>query len=159
MESLVEVLPGRQGQNGGLSVSRTVSHAAAVHRIPDLEGAPNLFAVFAASAQRKPSSNCLGFRPKDAEGKAGPYAWISYGEALKQATDVGSALVATGLRKGGRCAIFSQNTPQWMMTLQVWLDFRTCVWSWNSEQKSVSRLYCVLDAGMQPARGLVCPPV
>ena len=119
MNSLEEVAPGRQGSDGGLSCSPTVQHVTSHGKAPEIEGAQNLFSVFAASATRNPDSNCLGYRPKDAQGKALDFVWISYGEALKQSVDIGSAMAAAGLQQGGRCAVFGQNSPQWMITMQV----------------------------------------
>ena len=150
--------------------------------------------VFSASARAHADKPCLGWRPLDSSGKAGPFCWMDYAgpqpcsrappaarpggascaawlggnplvprnnrgaavlcrsksvcpalvragcrhrcragtrapraqqhrpccaETLQQAADVGSALTAAGVRKGGRCAIFSINTPQWMITMQV----------------------------------------
>ena len=40
-------------------------------------------------------------------------------ETLQQVADVGAALTAAGLRRGGKVAIFSVNTPQWMITMQA----------------------------------------
>ena len=119
MDLLELVADGRPAENGRIGVSPTHQHVATKNRLPDLEGARGLFEVFSASATRRPDSNCLGYRPRNADGTVGPYAWISYGEALKQAADLGAALHATGLQKGGRCSIFAQNSPQWMVAMQV----------------------------------------
>ena len=119
MDSLETVAEGRLGASGGGSVSPTYQHVATKNKILNLEDAQNLFKIFLASCTQHPDSNCLGYRPRSPDGTVGPFAWISYGEALRQAADIGAALVSADLRKGGRCAIFSQNCPQWMVTMQV----------------------------------------
>lgn len=57
----------------------------------------------------------LGKR-KMIDGKAGPYEFISYGEAYARWYNIGSALKHLGLAKGDRVGIFAINRPEWILT-------------------------------------------
>ncbi|KAJ2805253.1 medium-chain fatty acid-CoA ligase faa2, partial [Coemansia furcata] len=56
---------------------------------------------------------CLGYRPFDADGKPGPYSWMTFGELNQAATDVGSGIAKLGVAHKSCIGIFSPNRIEW----------------------------------------------
>jgi long-chain acyl-CoA synthetase len=55
-------------------------------------------------------------------GNAQPYAWMTYAEAVKRASNAGSAFMSLGVKKGGAVGVYSSNCPEWMLALKA-IDF------------------------------------
>ena len=66
-----------------------------------------------------PKNECLGWRPVDKDGKAGPFKWITYEQTAAKVAQIASGLVKVGLQPKGRVGIFGANSPEWMTTMQV----------------------------------------
>ncbi|OQR96481.1 long-chain-fatty-acid-CoA ligase [Achlya hypogyna] len=77
----------------------------------------NLWANFKVGMGSTPHAQYLGTRSRDANGKAGPYTWMTYQEAHDRA-----GRIATGLRNHLRLGrqdmvgIFSKNRAEWVLT-------------------------------------------
>ncbi len=61
---------------------------------------------------------CLG-RRRIVNGQALPFEFMTYGETAKVVKSVSSALVGLGLNPKDRVGIIGQNSPEWMMAMQV----------------------------------------
>ena len=83
-----------------------------------MEGADNLYDMFTQSVQRFGDNECLGWRPT-VNGKAQPFKWLTYNEVAERADKVAGGLVPSGGSQQGRCAVFSANCPEWMITMQA----------------------------------------
>ena len=77
-----------------------------------------LYESFNAAVEAYPDRPCLGWRPVDAAGVAGPYQFHTYKETQALAADVASALSQSGVREGGKVGIFSANRVEWMLTVR-----------------------------------------
>lgn len=75
--------------------------------------------VAAHSVRTYPTNDCLGWRPTGADGKAGPFTWMSYAETGAKVDAIASALTHVGLQPKGRVGIFGANSPEWMIAMQV----------------------------------------
>lgn len=95
------------------------------------EGAITLAALFEQSCQKNSTRPAFGtrvFLKKEAEvsedGRSfdkltfGEYEWITFEEALEQASNLASGLVAIGHDGGERCAIFAETRADWFIALQ-----------------------------------------
>ncbi|KAJ2711081.1 medium-chain fatty acid-CoA ligase faa2 [Coemansia spiralis] len=58
---------------------------------------------------------CLGFRPRNADNKPGPYEWLTFGQVKDRATAIGSGLARLGLGPGASVGIFSSNCVEWSL--------------------------------------------
>ncbi|KAJ2860481.1 medium-chain fatty acid-CoA ligase faa2, partial [Coemansia aciculifera] len=56
---------------------------------------------------------CLGHRPFDADGKPGPYSWMTFGELNQTASNVGSGLTKLGVAHKSCIGILSPNRIEW----------------------------------------------
>ncbi|KAJ2027514.1 medium-chain fatty acid-CoA ligase faa2 [Coemansia sp. S16] len=56
---------------------------------------------------------CLGYRPFDADGKPGPYSWMTFGELNQTASNVGSGLSKLGVAHKSCIGILSPNRIEW----------------------------------------------
>ncbi|KAJ2869094.1 medium-chain fatty acid-CoA ligase faa2, partial [Coemansia aciculifera] len=56
---------------------------------------------------------CLGHRPFDADGKPGPYSWMTFGELNQTASNVGSGLTKLGVAHKSCIGLFSPNRIEW----------------------------------------------
>ncbi|KAF7127008.1 hypothetical protein RHSIM_Rhsim11G0171600 [Rhododendron simsii] len=70
------------------------------------------------SAKRNPENRMLG-RRKIIDSKAGPYVWITYGEAYDSALSIGSAIRSSGVNPGDRCGIYGSNCPEWIISMEA----------------------------------------
>ncbi|XP_058191011.1 probable CoA ligase CCL6 [Rhododendron vialii] len=73
---------------------------------------------FSDSAKRNPENRMLG-RRKIIDSKAGPYVWITYGEAYDSALSMGSAIRSRGVNPGDRCGIYGSNCPEWIISMEA----------------------------------------
>ncbi|KAG5526555.1 hypothetical protein RHGRI_032735 [Rhododendron griersonianum] len=73
---------------------------------------------FSDSAKRNPENRMLG-RRKIIDSKAGPYVWITYGEAYDSALSIGSAIRSRGVNPGDRCGIYGSNCPEWIISMEA----------------------------------------
>jgi hypothetical protein len=71
-----------------------------------------------ASVQRFSSFPCLGHRPV-ISGVALPYTFITYAEAAKQVSWIGSAYASLGLSAKDKIGVMGPNSPEWMLSIQV----------------------------------------
>lgn len=78
-----------------------------------------LYELFEHSCDKFADEPLLGHRPKDADGKAGDYVWITYKETRDKAKGIAASLKAAGLQKGERVAVFGGNSPEWMLAMQA----------------------------------------
>ncbi|KAJ2765747.1 medium-chain fatty acid-CoA ligase faa2, partial [Coemansia nantahalensis] len=58
---------------------------------------------------------CLGYRPRDADNKPGPYKWLTFGQVKARATAIGSGLVRLGLGPCASVGILSPNRVEWSL--------------------------------------------
>ncbi|KAI8532913.1 hypothetical protein RHMOL_Rhmol11G0254600 [Rhododendron molle] len=73
---------------------------------------------FSDSVKRNPENRMLG-RRKIIDSKAGPYVWITYGEAYDSALRMGSAIRSRGVNPGDRCGIYGSNCPEWIISMEA----------------------------------------
>ncbi|KAK9816781.1 hypothetical protein WJX72_005028 [[Myrmecia] bisecta] len=57
----------------------------------------------------------LGQRTVDSKGHAGPYKWMTYGEAGEARTNIGSGLLHLGLAPGATVGLYSINCRDWVL--------------------------------------------
>ncbi|KAK3021769.1 hypothetical protein RJ639_045091 [Escallonia herrerae] len=74
---------------------------------------------FSESVKRNPKNPMLGRRRQITDGKAGPYAWLTYAEAYDSAIRCGSAIRGRGVNPGDRCGIYGSNCPEWIITMEA----------------------------------------
>ena len=67
------------------------------------------------SVSRYPHVPFLGTRRRDARGKLGPYAWITYGQAGEARTAIGSGLLQLGLGPKSAVGLLSINCKEWVL--------------------------------------------
>jgi acyl-CoA synthetase (AMP-forming)/AMP-acid ligase II len=73
----------------------------------------------AHSVRTYPTNDCLGWRPTGADGKPGPFTWMSYAETGAKVDAIAGAFAHVGLQPKGRVGIFGANSPEWMIAMQV----------------------------------------
>lgn len=83
------------------------------------EGHATLLDVFNSSVERFGDRKCLGWRPIDAQGAAGPYEFLTYKEVHAKAQDLASALSQSGVSKDGKLGILSANCVEWMLAIRA----------------------------------------
>lgn len=81
-------------------------------------GISNLWELFSRSAKQFSDRDCLGWRPQT-DGKAGAFRWLTYAQVADSATQLAGAISRTGVKAHGRCAVFSTNCVEWMITMQA----------------------------------------
>ncbi|KAI3634211.1 hypothetical protein MIR68_007815 [Amoeboaphelidium protococcarum] len=59
-------------------------------------------------------------------GVAGPYTWVTYGEAYASAQAIGSFLVKKGIEVKGNIALYSVNRPEWVIAEQGCYMYNYC---------------------------------
>ena len=98
-------------------------------RVPGYEAAATLAELFDASVARFGTKTMLGTRPvlatyaeKSDRGDGshmkrsfGPYAWVSYDSAAKQAAAFGTGLRALGIQPRGVVALFAETSAHWFL--------------------------------------------
>eukprot|EP00798_Chlamydomonas_sp_ICE-L_P002723 gene2723-12596_t len=78
-----------------------------------------LYETFEASVKRVPNRPCLGERKKGADGKAGPFTFLTYKEVHDIVSKVGSAYSQLGLKPKDRIGVIGSNSPEWRMAMQA----------------------------------------
>ncbi|KAJ2688480.1 medium-chain fatty acid-CoA ligase faa2 [Coemansia spiralis] len=56
---------------------------------------------------------CIGYRPFDANGKPGPYSWLTFGELKETASNVGSGFAKLGVAHKSCIGLLSPNRIEW----------------------------------------------
>ncbi|GLC68457.1 hypothetical protein PLESTF_000693600 [Pleodorina starrii] len=86
-------------------------------------GATTCWDLWRSGVERNGAAPCLGWRRLTADGKPGPYTFITYDEAEQQARpavcQLSAGLAASGLVAGDKVAVFATNSPEWMIVLQA----------------------------------------
>jgi long-chain acyl-CoA synthetase len=75
-----------------------------------------MYDLYRKSAKEYRDLPYLGTRSFLADGKRGPYEWITYGEAEATWNHIGSGMKHLGLKRGDRVGIFSTNRAEWILT-------------------------------------------
>ena len=96
------LVPGGAAPIWRLSLSLLITCVAAAH-----------------SVRTYPTNDCLGWRPTGADGKPGPFTWMSYAETGAKVDAIAGAYARVGLQPKGRVGIFGANSPEWMIAMQV----------------------------------------
>jgi len=91
-----------------------------VNARPDV---PSLWANLLRGQSLNADGDCLGWRTVDAEGKAGPYQWLTYTQTVNRARNVGQGLLTLGIQKGANVGIYAINRPEWVLT-----DYGCCAY-------------------------------
>ena len=73
-------------------------------------------AIWNVNSQRYASRRFLGTRTYKPDGTRGPYQWQSYGDVAKRVANLGSGLLALGLRRGESVGVISVNRAEWLIT-------------------------------------------
>ncbi|BBN00075.1 long-chain acyl-CoA synthetase [Marchantia polymorpha subsp. ruderalis] len=98
------------------------------------EGANTIAALFEDSCKNNPSQPLLGTREliqretiKSSDGRPfekvtlGKYVWQSYSQVYERVVNLSAGLVALGLKKGEKVAIFAETRAEWFIGLQACL--------------------------------------
>eukprot|EP00708_Paratrimastix_pyriformis_P002079 GAFH01000818.1.p1 GENE.GAFH01000818.1~~GAFH01000818.1.p1 ORF type:complete len:653 (+),score=225.30 GAFH01000818.1:47-2005(+) len=102
-----------QSPDAGLASSYTISCPPGTYDEGVLHH--TLATVFRQWQTSSPTANFLGERSFLADGQRGNYEWITYDEAGKIVTNIGSGLRSLGIAPGDRVAIMSKNRTEWML--------------------------------------------
>eukprot|EP01027_Heterolobosea_sp_BB2_P018169 GEZU01025646.1.p1 GENE.GEZU01025646.1~~GEZU01025646.1.p1 ORF type:complete len:326 (+),score=32.50 GEZU01025646.1:97-978(+) len=78
-----------------------------------------LYHMFQRGLKRHPKNRCLGYRPKDKEGNAGPYKWLTYEEVYARVQNFASGLRHLGMKKGDHLGIYSKNRVEWTLSAEA----------------------------------------
>ncbi|KAF0683809.1 Aste57867_24193 [Aphanomyces stellatus] len=96
----------------------------AVHRDGSCPKAPveTMYELLKRSVASNPTGNCLGHRPLDVDGKAGPYVWESYAQVHTRIQHFASGLVHEGIvphtttnPADKMLCIYMKNRPEWIL--------------------------------------------
>ncbi|KAL2460191.1 Long chain acyl-CoA synthetase 2 [Abeliophyllum distichum] len=115
----VKVEEEREADNGKPSagpVYRCIYAKDALMEIPPRFQSPWDF--FSESVKRNPKNPMLG-RRQITDGKAGPYAWLTYHEVYDTTLKIGSAIRSRGVNPGDRCGIYGANCPEWIIAMEI----------------------------------------
>jgi long-chain acyl-CoA synthetase len=115
---LVEVSPAETRPNGK-TTSPEFRNVVAKDGFAKLEGVSTLYESFQNSVKKYPNNECLGWRPTDKDGNAGPFKWLTYAQTAAKVEDIASGLAHVGLKPQGRVGVFGANSPEWMTTMQA----------------------------------------
>jgi len=93
-----------------------------------LYGCYTLYEGFRLGVSKWPQNPCLGYRTKDANGKASPYAWLSYEHVATRIDNFGAGLMHESMidpnPDGMRLlAIYMKNRPEWIICEQACYAF------------------------------------
>lgn len=117
-EHLVETTPARDAS--GDKPSRSPGYRHVKHKEPPrCEYASTLYEIFQHSVKEHGEKPCLGHRPKNKDGLAGDYTFLTYSEVADKVKAFAASLRAAGVRKPERLAVFGTNCPEWMIAMQV----------------------------------------
>ncbi|OSX70295.1 hypothetical protein BU14_0810s0006 [Porphyra umbilicalis] len=107
--------PAAEPMRPGESAVRTCGYLPSDEQPFPGETIRTTFDFVARFAKKQPTAKCLGWRPINAAGEAGPYTFHTYNKVHQTALRLGSALVASGLVKGDRVGVYGKNCPNWSM--------------------------------------------
>lgn len=117
-ELVVEVAPAVPAQGDKPAKGPVYRNVLAKDGYCKTPGVSNLYEVFCRSVKRYRDKEFLGWRPKS-EGQAAPFKWLTFAEVSERVDQAAGGFAKSGLTQNGRCAIFSANSPEWMITMQV----------------------------------------
>mmetsp|Transcript_19756 Transcript_19756/g.25605 ORF Transcript_19756/g.25605 Transcript_19756/m.25605 type:complete len:658 (+) Transcript_19756:161-2134(+) len=85
-----------------------------------VEGFRTIFEVFHESVKQFPKNPCVGWRPIDKNGVAGPYKWLNYEDTFERALAFGSGLQALNLCPPNEdnmrlLGFFAKNRLEWVV--------------------------------------------
>ena len=124
-ELLVKVADAVPGEGDRPATGPVYRNVLAKDGYAKIDGIDNLFDLFCRSVKEYGDRPCLGWRP-NVKGQAQAFSWLTYSEVADHATHIAGAIAKSGTGYRGRCAIFSANCPEWMITMQVrgeWQSF------------------------------------
>jgi len=75
----------------------------------------DLYQQFARAAGLYPTADCMGKRTKTADGKLGPFEYITYKTAHEQILTIGSGIASLGLQPKACFGMYGKNTIEWQM--------------------------------------------
>lgn len=88
----------------------------------------DLYQQFANAAKQFPKADCMGKRVKGADGKFGPFEYISYKTAQEQILTIGSGLASLELPPKACFGMYGKNTIEWQLcALAGFSQAMTCV--------------------------------
>jgi len=115
---VVQVGEPRPATSAKPSASAVYRHTLAKDGFPTIE-ASTLYELFARSVHKYGPNPCLGRRPIQDDGTAGPYTFKTYAEVGEQVADLGAGLKVLGVGAGKRVGVFGTNCPEWMTAMQA----------------------------------------
>ncbi|XP_031483365.1 probable CoA ligase CCL6 [Nymphaea colorata] len=116
---LLKVEEGRPAADGRPSVGPTYRNIYSKDGLLEPpEGVDCPWDYFSQSAKRSPENRMLGHR-QILNGKAGAYAWRTYGEVYDQSIRLGSAIRRCNVGPGASCGIYGINCPEWIITMEA----------------------------------------
>eukprot|EP01103_Thecamoeba_quadrilineata_P017923 TRINITY_DN6572_c0_g1_i1.p1 TRINITY_DN6572_c0_g1~~TRINITY_DN6572_c0_g1_i1.p1 ORF type:complete len:671 (-),score=111.81 TRINITY_DN6572_c0_g1_i1:33-2045(-) len=74
-----------------------------------------LYELLRTSADQFSNEPCLGYRPIDSQGNAGPFEFFNFREVVSRADNIGFALRKLGAKPKDRIGIYSKNTVEWVL--------------------------------------------
>lgn len=111
--------PARGSQGSRPSQSPIYRNISGAHGdlVTEYDGLRTPFEVFRQSVERFPDRPCLGWRPHETDGTAGPFKYHSYKETDELANHVASGLVKL-LPQSKVIGVWSVNCVEWMLTIR-----------------------------------------
>ena len=79
-------------------------------------GCNDLYSSFAQAAVANPSADCIGKRVAMADGKLGPFKFISYAATHEEVLTIGSGMASLGLKANDTFGIYAANSMEWATT-------------------------------------------
>ncbi len=112
--------PARESQGSRPSQSAVYRNFSGAHGdlVTEFEGMKTPLEVFRRSVERYPDRPCLGWRPQEADGTAGPYTYYTYKETDELAKQVASGLVKLLPQQSKFIGVWSVNCVEWMLTIR-----------------------------------------
>ncbi|KAF8060497.1 LACS4 [Scenedesmus sp. PABB004] len=102
------------------SASRVYRNVVAKDGFPEAPGGvKTLYELFQTSVGKFGAEKLLGWRPVGADGKPGPYEWLSYAQTAARVEAVASGLAGLGVQPGQRVGVYGVNCPEWMIAMQA----------------------------------------
>mmetsp|Transcript_44752 Transcript_44752/g.173632 ORF Transcript_44752/g.173632 Transcript_44752/m.173632 type:complete len:604 (-) Transcript_44752:1756-3567(-) len=100
--------------DGGSTFTSVVSDEMIIQPYSDVK-VNTPWEIFSHAAKKHPNNKCLGWRPIDLDGKAGPYEWYNYTQVKDLVLKLAKAMSTFNLQKGDRVGVFGKNCPAWSM--------------------------------------------
>jgi hypothetical protein len=118
--NLLEVGPAQPASES--QPARSAAFKAKIYAEFEGSGTETLYDTFEASCAKFAENPCIGYRPTDASGNVGAYAFYTYKETFDKVKAFASALRAAGVEKAHKVAVFGQNCCEWMIAMQARLS-------------------------------------